>query len=123
MVTRVRIDAMGASAAEVEKHLHAIANVIAETVGEGVPHLGQQLISRADSESVGHTAHEGRLLVYLNTADDAPQVTWLTERTGECRTGHGLPRGPGQRMGTALGYEEVAEGFSGGAEDGVTAGP
>lgn len=88
MVTRVRIEAHGASAAEVEAHLNAVASAIRdmiEGVGDGFE-LGQMVIQREEGEPAGHTAFSGRGLLYLNVASDAGQVGWLRHNTGTCTT-------------------------------------
>jgi hypothetical protein len=85
MVTRVRIEAHGESAGEVERHINALASAISELVGDGeAVDLGQMVIEREEGEPAGHTAFSGRGLLYLNVASDAPQVRWLTEETGSC---------------------------------------
>lgn len=98
MITRIRIDAQGATAAEVESHLHWMAAQIAEALGEvaGTPDpqtkreptisCGEQLIERQVREQQGSfCAHTGRLIVHPNVADDAPQVQRLREHYG-CST-------------------------------------
>lgn len=94
MVTRVRIEAHGDSAAEVERHINALASAISEAVGEReavAGMLGQMVIQREEGEPAGHTAFSGRGLLYLNVANDAPQVEWLKERTGSCSVLEGDP--------------------------------
>lgn len=128
MVTRVRIEGMGESAGEVERHINAVASAISELIGDGGQvDLGQMVIQREDGEPAGHTAFSGRGLLYLNVAPDAPQVAWLTEQTGSCATlgpnpfygeleadgppgrrlqVQGEPLSPGQHMAATLGFEE-----------------
>lgn len=79
MVTRVRIEARGASAAEVEAVLHAAAAAFAEELGEDTAH-GEQFIEREMAEPAGYTAFSGRLILHPNVASDAPQVEALRRR-------------------------------------------
>lgn len=80
MITRIRIEAQGASAAEVESHLVAAADAIEEAISlDGV--RGEQVILREMAEPEGtSTAFQGRLIVHPNVADDARQVAWLLGR-------------------------------------------
>lgn len=94
MVTRVRIEAQGATAAEVEAHLQCAADAVAGYLGESEPIKGEQFIERDQSEPEGYTAHKGRLLVYLNVASDSPQVVVLRRETGLCSVAPGPPDGP-----------------------------
>lgn len=82
MVTRIRIEAQGESAAEVERHINTLARAISEMIGDGEEIvLGQLVIQRDDGEPVGHTAFNGRGLLYLNVASDAPQVKWFASQS------------------------------------------
>lgn len=112
MVTRVRIEAQGASAAEVEGHINAVAKAIGQLMGELVEDTAGLVIQRDEKEPAGHTAFNGRGLVYLNVAHDAPQVAWLIEQTGACSTLESdsppIPESPGQFMGRMLGFEDNA---------------
>jgi len=78
MITRIRIEAQGASAAEVEAILHAAAQAFDDEYGE--TSYGEQFISRDTNEPAGHTAFEGRLTIHPNVAHDAEQVAALARR-------------------------------------------
>jgi len=84
MITRIRIDAMGESAAEVEAHFRAITRLL-NAIGLEV-HEGEQHIERDSIENPGYTAHKGRLLLHPNTATDAAQVRLLKNDAGGCST-------------------------------------
>lgn len=79
MITRVRIEAQGASAAEVEATMVAAANVFDE--GMRLQAIrGEQVIQREFSEPCGSpTAFSGRLVIHPNVASDGSQVERLAQ--------------------------------------------
>lgn len=76
MVTRVRIEAMGASAAEVEAHMNAVADLL-DGRFNWIASRGEQIIKRELGEPDGHTAFSGRLTLHPNVADDSGQTAVL----------------------------------------------
>lgn len=77
MVTRVRIDADGATATEVEAVLRAVAEALEERYTWLAP-LGEQVIERQLAEPEGATtAFRGRLTLHPNVASDSGQVEAL----------------------------------------------
>jgi hypothetical protein len=76
MVTRVRIDADGASAAEVERVLLAVAAALEERYS-WLASGGEQVIERQLAEPGGFTAFHGRLTLHPNVASDSGQVAAL----------------------------------------------
>lgn len=79
-LTRVRLEADGHNAAEVEACLHKAATEL-----EGHLQLesswGEQVIERDVAEPMGHTAFRGRMILHPNVADDARQRRVLDPRT------------------------------------------
>lgn len=80
MVTRVRIEAQGGSAAEVEATLRLVADTL-ESIYGWIASRGEQVIERQMAEPEGHTAHAGRLILHPNVASDSGQVEFL-EKNG-----------------------------------------
>lgn len=72
MVTRVRIDAEGASATEVEATLFAVADSLDATYRWHASR-GEQVIERQLAEPPGFTAYRGRLTLHPNVASDSGQ--------------------------------------------------
>lgn len=77
MITRVRIEAEGGSASEVEAQLTKFAAALDEMMG-WLASDGEQVIERQLVEPSGHTAHKGRLILHPNVASDSGQVAWFT---------------------------------------------
>lgn len=82
MISRIRIEAFGASAAEVEATLHAAASVIYRSFDDTVPDAGEKLIPDGEQhierdlvEPAGTVdAWKGRMLLHLNVASDSRQI-------------------------------------------------
>ena len=80
MITRIRVEADGASAREVEEHLHAVANYLEPMLG-GSMSRGDQHIQQENGEPNGtRFAFQGRLTLHPDTSSDAPQVAGLQGR-------------------------------------------
>lgn len=80
MVTNVRIDADGQTAAEVEKLLHGVADALDEQFG-WIASRGELVIERQLAEPEGaHTAFHGRLKLHPNVASDSGQVDAFRRR-------------------------------------------
>ena len=79
MLTRVRLEADGCSATEVEAILHAAADVLDEALNLQAI-AGEQIIQREMGEPMGRTAFTGRLVLHPNVADDAGQVAAIRDR-------------------------------------------
>lgn len=81
MISRIRVEAFGATAAEVEATLQAAARVIYRSFDDTLPEAepawpadGETHIERDLAEPLGTaTAWKGRMLLHLNVADDARQ--------------------------------------------------
>ena len=80
MITRIRVEADGASAREVEEHLHAVANYLEPLLG-GSMARGDQHIQQENGEPNGSRfAFQGRMTLHPDTSSDAPQIASLLER-------------------------------------------
>lgn len=78
MVTRVRIEAEGASASEVEAILYATADALEERF-TWLASRGEQVIQREVAEPDGFSAFTGRLILHPNVASDSGQVEALAK--------------------------------------------
>ncbi len=80
MVTRVRIDAEGATAGEVEAIFHAVAEALEERYG-WLAAPGEMVIERQLAEPIGsHTTFSGRTTLHPNVASDSKQVEALEKQ-------------------------------------------
>lgn len=78
MVTRVRIEAQGGSASEVEATLLLVAATL-DSIYDWNAGRGEQVIERQVVEPEGPTAHFGRLILHPNVANDSGQVKFLED--------------------------------------------
>lgn len=73
MISRIRFDAFGSTAAEVENWLRAAASQTNHDLALQSS-FGEQVIERSLAEPEGSRfAFKGRLILHPNTAEDAPQ--------------------------------------------------
>lgn len=77
MITRIRIEGRGATAAEVEAHMNAIADALDEKF-DLQSGRGGQFIQRDAKEPDGYTAFTGKMTMYPNVASDSGQVAALS---------------------------------------------
>lgn len=83
MISRIRIEAFGHTAAEVENWLTALASRVNFDFGLQSS-FGEQVIQRNVGEPEGtRLAFNGRLILHPNVAEDAPQRHAIVGVTGD----------------------------------------
>ena len=78
MISRIRIEGNGRSAADVETQFLRFLDVIEGHV-DSQASTGELFIQREQGEPEGPTAFSGRMLIYLNVSPDGEQTRTLVQ--------------------------------------------